>query len=114
MAVELPTARDPSRTSYEGILAGFCMLPLEDFLVWDSWITWEHGLRRAQHKQDRARAFLEMRLWPQNVMAERLTEEEQAWYKIWRAQYLDRLTGFEREIMEAGGIGPGEERGRNM
>ena len=55
-----------------------------------------------------------MRLPPQNVMAERLTEEEQAQYEIWRTQYLDQLTGFEREIMEAGGISPGEGRGRNM
>jgi len=42
-----------------------------------------------QHEWDRAQAFLEMRLQPQNVMAERLTEEEQAWYEIWRAQYLN-------------------------
>ena len=89
MAVELPAARDPSGMSDEGILARFCMLPLEDFLVWDSWIAWEHELRRVQHKWDRAQAFLEMRLQPQNVMAERLTEEEQAWYEIWRAQYLN-------------------------
>ena len=90
------------------------MLPLKDFLVQDTWITWEHELRRVQHEQDSAWAFLEMRLPPQNVMAERLTKEEQAWYEIWRAQYLDQLTRFEREIMEAGGISPVEERGRNM
>ena len=41
-------------------------------------------------------------------MAERLTKEEQAWYEIWKAQYLNQLTRFEREIMEAGGIGPRE------
>ena len=51
MAVEPPAARDPSRTSDEGILARFCMLPLKDFLLWDSWITWEHELRRAQAGQ---------------------------------------------------------------
>jgi len=89
MSMELPAARDLSGTSDEGILVRFCMLPLEDFLVQDSWITWEHELRRVQHEQDRVQAFLEMRLLPQNVMAERLTKEEQAWYKIWRAQYLD-------------------------
>ena len=82
------------------------MLPREDFLVWDSWIAWEQELRQAQHKRDKSLAFLVMRLPPQLVMAERLTEEEQAWYKVWKAQYLNRLTGFEREIMEAGGIGP--------
>ena len=51
-----------------------------------------------------------MRLLPHLVMAEKLTKEEQAWYEIWKAQYLNRLAGFEREIMEAGGIGPRKER----
>ena len=49
-----------------------------------------------------------MRLLPQLMMAEWLTEEEQARYEIWRAQYLDQPTRFEREIMEAGGIDPRE------
>jgi len=40
-------------------------------------------------------------------MEERLSKEEQAQYKIWKTQYLDRLTRFKREIMEAGGIGSG-------
>ena len=79
MVVELPAARNLSGMSYEGILARF-WLPLEDFLVWESRITWEHWLRRVQHERDRVRAFLGVRLPPQNVMAERLTEEEQAWY----------------------------------
>ena len=47
-----------------------------------------------------------MRLPPQLVMAEMLTEEEQAQYEIWKAQYLNQLAGLEREIIEAGGIGP--------
>ena len=92
----------------EEVLDGFCLLPLEDFLVWDSWITWEQELRQVQHEQDKLLAFLAMRLPPQLVMAERLTKEEQAWYEIWKAQYLNRLTRFKREIMEAGGIGPRE------
>jgi len=80
MAMELPATRDQSGTSNKGVLSGSCMLPLEDFLVWESRITWEHWLRRVQHERDRVRAFLGVRLPPQNVMAERLTEEEQAWY----------------------------------
>ena len=66
---------------------GFCLLPLEDFLVWDSWIAWEQELRQAQHEWDKSPAFLAMRLLPQLVMAESLTKE-QAQYEIWKAQYL--------------------------
>jgi len=108
MAMEPPAMRNPSGTSDEEVLARFCMLPIEDFLVQDSWIAWEHELRRVQHEWDKVWAFLGMRLPPQYVMAERLTEEEQAQYEIWRAQYLNQPTGFEREIMEAGGFGPRE------
>ena len=68
-------------------LGGFCLLTLEDFLVQDSWIAWEQELRQAQHERDKSLAFLEMRLPSQLVMAERLTEEEKAWYEIWKAQY---------------------------
>src|SRR5882724_2004995 len=99
---------DPSGTAGEEVLDSFCLLPLKDFLVWDSWIAWEQELRWAQHEQDKLLVFLAMRLPPQLVMGEKLTEEEQAWYEIWKAQYLNRPTRFEREIMEAGGIGPRE------
>jgi len=34
--------------------------------------------------------FLAMRLPPQLMMAERLTEEEQAQYETWKAQYLNQ------------------------
>jgi len=84
------------------------LLTLEDFLVQDSWIAWEQELRQVQHEQDKLLAFLAMRLPPQLVMAERLTKEEQAQYETWKAQYLNRPTRFEREIMEVGGIGPRE------
>jgi len=97
---------DPSRMAGEEVLDGFCLLPLEYFLVWDSWITWEQELRWAQNKWDKSLVFLAMRLLPQLVIDERLTKEEQAWYKTWNAQYLNGLTRFKREIMEAGGIGP--------
>jgi len=39
---------------------------------------------------------------PQLIMAENLTQEEQAQYKVWKVQYLNQPTGFKREIMEAG------------
>jgi len=58
-------------------------------VVQDSWIAWEQELRWAQHEQDKSLVFLEMRLPPQLVMAERLTKEEQAWYETWKAQYLN-------------------------
>jgi len=65
MAMELPTVRDLSRRSNEEVPARFCMLSLEDFLERDSWITWEHELRRAQHEWDKVQACLGMRLPPQ-------------------------------------------------
>jgi len=92
----------------EEVPARLCLLTLKDFLVLDSWIAWEQELRQVQHEQDKLQAFLAMRLPPRLMMAERLTEEEQAQYEIWRAQYLNQPTGFEREIMEAGGFGPRE------
>ena len=66
----------------------FWLLPLEDFLVWDSWISWEQELRWAQHEWEKLLVFLEMRLPSQLVMAEKLTKEDQAQYEIWKAQYL--------------------------
>jgi len=49
-ALEPPTMGDPSGTTGEEVPDGFCLLPLEDFLVRDSWITWEQELRWAQHE----------------------------------------------------------------
>ena len=105
-AMELVTEVKLTGTAGEEIPDGFCLLSLEDFLVRDSWIAWEQELRRARHKRDKSLAFLAMRLPHQFVMAEMLTEEEQARYEIWKAQYLNQPAGLEREITEAGGIGP--------
>jgi len=105
-AMEPVTEAEPMGTAGEEIPDSFCLLSLKDFLVWDSWIAWEQELRRARHEQDKSLAFLAMRLPHQFVMAEMLTEEEQARYEIWKAQYLNQPAGLEREIMEAGGIGP--------
>jgi len=104
--MKLATAVEPYRTAGEEVPDGFCLLSLKDFLVQDSWIAWEQELRWAWHEWDKSLAFLVMRLPPQLVMAEKLTEEKQARYKIWKAQYLNQPAGFKREIMEAGGIGP--------
>jgi len=104
--MEPVTVAEPTKTSGEEVLDSFCLLSLEDFLVRDSWIAWEQELRWAWHEWDKSLAFLVMRLPHQFVMAEMLTEEEQARYKIWKAQYLNQLAGLEREIMEVGGIGP--------
>jgi len=104
--MEPVTAAEPYRPAGEEVPDGFCLLLLEDFLVWDSWIAWEQELRWAWHEQDKLLAFLAMRLPHQFVLADRLTEKEQAWYKIWKAQYINQLARLEREIMEVGGIGP--------
>ena len=98
----LPEYETSSGGHGEEIPDGFCLLPLEDFLVRDSWIAWEQELRWAGHEHEKSLTFLAMRLPPQLVMAEKLTQEEQAQYEIWKGQYLNQLAGIEGEIMEAG------------
>jgi len=44
--------RDPSGATGEEVPDGFCLLPLKDSWVQDSWIAWEQELRWAQHEQD--------------------------------------------------------------
>jgi len=110
-AMELPTASDPSGTAGEGVPDGFCLLPLEDFLVRDSWITWEQELRWAQHKWDKLLASLAMRLLPKLMMAEQLTVEEQAWYEIWKAQYQPDSRG---RSWRQEGLVLGSKGGRDM
>ena len=51
-AMEPVTEVEPTGTAGEEIPDGFYLLSLEDFLVRDSWITWEQELRRAQHERD--------------------------------------------------------------
>ena len=74
-AMELPAVMDPSGTAGEEVPDGFCLLALKDFLVWDSWITWEQELRQAQHERDKLLAFLEMRLPPKLVMEEQFVKD---------------------------------------
>ena len=73
----------------EEVPPGFCLLTLEDFLIWDNWIAWEQELRCVQHDQDKLRAFLAMKLLLQLMMAKKITDEEQAWYEIWKSNYLN-------------------------
>ena len=69
--MEPHTMGDQSGTAGEEVPDSFCLLPLEDFLVQDSWIAWEQELRWEQHEWDKLLAFLAMRLSPQLMMAER-------------------------------------------
>ena len=83
-------------------------ISLEEFLVRESWIAWEQELRRAHHERFKAQAYLSLALLPRHVLAERLTEEEQTRYEIWKTRFVNRPAGFEEEMMEAGGFGLGE------
>jgi len=88
--MEPPAVGELSGTAGEEVPGGFCLLPFQDFLVWDSWIAWEQELRWAQHEWDKSLAFLAMRLPPQLMMAEQLTMEEQAQDKIWKVSRVHR------------------------
>src|SRR5882724_10418223 len=104
--MEPVTVAEPTEKSGEEVLDSFCLLSLEDFLVRDSWIAWEQELRWARHEWDKSLAFLAMRLPHQFVMAEMLTEEEQARYGIWKAPYLNHPARSESEMRAVGATAP--------
>ena len=56
------TYPDSFKGEEEEVLPSFCLISLEDFLIWDNWIAWEQELRCAQHEWDKLWAFLAMEL----------------------------------------------------
>ena len=68
--------RDLSKAANKEVPPRFCLLNLEDLLIWDNWIMWEQVLRRAQHEWDKSQAFLAMDLLPQFILAKKMTKEE--------------------------------------
>jgi len=81
-------------------------ITLQERLFREAWRGWEESLRMARrHRRlGEVAAKLPKSAKPR-IIVQRLAEDEEAWLKAWKTQFLGQAEGFEEEGMEIGAFG---------
>jgi len=76
-------------------------IQIEEQIFWDCWMNWENELRWAHWQCEVVQGMLSWRLPSHKIMVGCLTDEEEARFGFWKAQYIYHLAYFEHEMMAA-------------
>jgi len=81
-------------------------ISLQERLFREAWRGWEESLRMARRHRRLGEVAAKLTISAEpKIIVQKLAEDEEAQFKVWKTRFLGQVEGFEEEGMEMGAFG---------